>query len=62
MKKAGAVVLQESKFHVTVKGKLEEIDFEDMDERDKEEVGKTQEWHASGVHYVYTLFTHRNLV
>ena len=62
MKKGGAVVLQESKFHVTVNHKLQEIDYEDMDERDKEEVGKTKEWHAAGVHHVYTLFTHRNLV
>ena len=53
-------IIDANKFHVTVGAKNVLRDYDEMTALEKEEVGNGKEWHASGVHLVYTLFTHRN--
>ena len=47
-------IINAYKFHVTKGAKNMLVDYDEMTALEKEEVGNGKEWHASGVHLVYT--------
>ena len=57
-KKKASPIINAQKFHVTLKGGVTASkDYDEMSSAEKAEVAINKEWHAAGVHHVYTLFT-----